>query len=139
MNREVNERIRRLRKKSKITQEEMGEKLNMKRSTYAHIESYGNFKVEQLRIIAQIFNLTLDELIDGENYFIRSSIEREAPPQPVLQNSPFSFQNNESDIYNILTEFEKKYIRKIRYLSKESKDKAYEFVCALEESEKSKI
>ncbi len=97
----VNERIKKLRKQSNLTQEEMGAILGMKRSTYAHTESFGKFKPEDLKKIAVHFNRTVDEIINGDNFITRKAIENmekqneiwrfnETPTNPLL--------NSESDI-----------------------------------------
>ena len=85
MKKDINERIKKIRQEEKMTQEEMGALLNMKRSTYAHLESSGTFRPEHIKIIGMHFGKTLDELVYG----IEPSKEPKAPtrfhsPEPVI-------------------------------------------------------
>ena len=128
MSKEVNLRIKKLRKKAKITQEEMGEKLGIKRSTYAHIEAYGNFKAAQLKIIAQVFGQTVDQLIDGDNFVVRASKNFE-PPQPMqLRQTENSYNTPDKNILDYITANEKKLVKSFRNLTREEKDKVIEFI-----------
>ncbi len=65
MENSVNKNMKALRKLHRLTQEEMGKILDMKRSTYAHTESYGTFKPEHLAKAAEHFGITVDDIIYG--------------------------------------------------------------------------
>ena len=62
----VGENIKNIRKKNNITQEELAEKLNVTRQA---VSSWENGKtepdIETLTNIAQIFDISIDELVDG--------------------------------------------------------------------------
>lgn len=72
----ANLRIKELRKKAGLNQEQMADKVGMKRSTYAHAEAHNTFKYEYLKRIAVFFNRTVDELENGDNIFTRAVIEK---------------------------------------------------------------
>ena len=122
----VNENIKNLRKKAHLTQEEMGAILGMKRSTYAHTESYGNFKSEDLKKIALHFERTVDELIYGDNIFTRIAVEEMKKPS---ETSAFHEEQLESPIKysddiieNTITANERKIIRFYRLANSKSRD-----------------
>lgn len=59
--------LRTLRKSKHITQEEMGKKLGIKRSTYAHWESYSKeVRITPLlkKVILEEFGYTVDDLLE---------------------------------------------------------------------------
>ncbi len=101
MKNEINARIKKLRKQARLTQEDMGKMLGMKRSTYAHIESYGNFKPEHLRILSINFERTVDELIYGDNEFTRQAVEEmKKPTQPTRLQQPDLYPRYNEEIFN---------------------------------------
>ncbi len=62
------ENLRYLRKQCRLTQEEMGKRLGMKRSTYAHLESYGK-KIPpcpQLIEVLSKFGYTIEFLMTND-------------------------------------------------------------------------
>lgn len=94
----VNYNIRVLRKYYHVTQEQMAELLDMKRSTYAHTESYGTFKPHQLQKISTFFGITTDDLINGTFELPNNSKK----PKPVLntnsQNSVLPLTHKEINL-----------------------------------------
>ena len=66
MDKGINERIREYRKKRKMTQEEVGEALGMKCSTYSQMERKGKITVEIARKIAEILEVDPDIIMFGE-------------------------------------------------------------------------
>lgn len=76
MGKSVNEKIKQLRKEHRMTQEEMGEILGIKRSTYAHMEAYGNFKAEQVKKIADYFKVSAE-------YILGETTVRPSPHSPL--------------------------------------------------------
>ena len=63
---EISNNIKKLRLKSKLTQEELAEKLNVTRQAVSNWEN-GKTEpdIETLTNIAQIFDISIDELVDG--------------------------------------------------------------------------
>ncbi len=122
----VNDNIKTLRKKAHLTQEEMGAILGMKRSTYAHTESYGNFKSEDLKKIALHFERTVDELIYGDNMFTRQAVENmKKPVEPtLLHQDPIESPIKYSDdiLESTITANERKIIRYYRLANSKSRD-----------------
>ncbi len=124
MAKKTNERIKKLRKEARITQEEMGAMLGMKRSTYAHTEAYGHFKDEHLRIIALTFNRTVDELIEGDNYVTRLAVEK-ANIQTNVQRfnqEHFELEVSSDILESVITNNERKLINLYRTLLPENKE-----------------
>ena len=64
----IHDKIRIMREKNKLSQEEVAEKLNMSPSGYAKIER-GETKLylEKLEQIAQVFNIDMTDLINNKN------------------------------------------------------------------------
>ena len=61
----LGEKIKDLRKAASITQEELAEKIGVSRQAVTKWESdVGMPDVENLKIIATLFNITVDELLD---------------------------------------------------------------------------
>lgn len=52
----INIEVKKLRKQKNMTQEQLAEVLGLKRSTYAHLETYGNFKDSQIIKLSEFFN-----------------------------------------------------------------------------------
>lgn len=68
---EFNLKLQELRKKSGLTQEELGEKLYVSRAAISKWESGRGYpNIDSLRCLAKFFNLTVDELLSGEEIFI---------------------------------------------------------------------
>ena len=62
----VGENIKNIRKKNNITQEELAEKLNVTRQAVSNWENgKSEPDIETLTNIAQIFDISIDELVDG--------------------------------------------------------------------------
>ncbi len=119
----TNECIKKLRKEARITQEQMGAMLGMKRSTYAHTESYGKFKYEDLKIIAQHFNRTVDELVEGDNFIARIAAEYANRPQEDMRlHQPSSTYITDDGINeNLITANERQLIKFYREAGSEEK------------------
>ncbi len=119
----TNERIKKLRKEARITQEEMGAMLGMKRSTYAHTEGYGKFKYEDLKIIAMHFGRTVDELVEGDNFIARIAAEYANRPQEETRfHEPGSTYNTDDGINeNLITANERQLIKFYREADSEDK------------------
>lgn len=72
----VGENIKNIRKKNNITQEELAEKLNVTRQAVSNWENgKSEPDIETLTKIAQIFDISIDELVDGK-------------PKNILKNIP---------------------------------------------------
>lgn len=58
----INEMVRDARKRKGLTQEQMAEKLNIKRSTYAYWESKAKLKDENIKQICDVLGIKVSEL-----------------------------------------------------------------------------
>ena len=119
----INERIKKLRKQSRITQEEMGALLGMKRSTYAHTEAYGKFKYEDLKVIAMHFNRTVDELVEGDNFIARINLDTpKLPQEPSVLREPNGTYTTDDEIKeSLITANERQLIKFYREADSEDK------------------
>ena len=97
----ISERIRRLRKKCRKTQNEVADFLDMNRSTYARHEANGDFTLEDGLRLEKCLGVTITEILTGE------------PTHTILEtpNNPFEDKEN-----LILTNKEKNIIKIIRNL-----------------------
>lgn len=123
MEMKTNEHIKKLRKEARITQEQMGSMLGMKRSTYAHTESYGKFKYEDLKIIALHFNRTVEELVEGDNIITRIAAENaKRPKEEIRLNQPSNTYITDDGINaNLITANERQLIKFYREADSEDK------------------
>lgn len=70
--------IRCLRKRNKLTQRELGEKLGLKHNTVADYESGANKpSISSLITMSKLFDVTIDELVDNQREDIISNEWRE--------------------------------------------------------------
>lgn len=70
--------IRRLRKRNKLTQRELGEKLGLKHNTVADYESGANKpSISSLITMSKLFDVTIDELVNNQREDIISNEWRE--------------------------------------------------------------
>ncbi|MCX7884565.1 MAG: helix-turn-helix domain-containing protein [Caloramator sp.] len=107
----LGEKIRDLRKSMGFTQEELGKKLNLRKSTISQYENNKNTPdIEILKKMASIFSVSLDELL---NY---SSTNNYAIPP------------SESTFWGNLTPEVLKLLEKISSLSEESKKDLEEYI-----------
>lgn len=69
----IGRNIRKLRKHNNMTQEQLAQKLNMKRQTLSNYEIGKRVPdIYELIVIADIFDITLDELVGRMKYQTRS-------------------------------------------------------------------
>lgn len=66
MDKEVNERIRQIRKDKGYTQEEIATLLGMKRNAYSQAEKVGNFDTLKIKKLAEFLNVDVKFLLYGE-------------------------------------------------------------------------
>ncbi len=121
----INSRIKKLRNDHNLTQEQMGEILGMKRSAYAHLESYGNFKAEQIKTLCEYFIVPIDYLTPIE-------LSKEPKPDSIFMAPrsnplPTILQQPKSDFYKTdndsdVSANELKIIKIYRKLPKEKKE-----------------
>lgn len=72
----LGEKIRFLRLEKGFTQEELAEQMNVSRSAIAKWESNGGIPdINNLKVLAQIFNKSIDELIDTEREYSLTDIK----------------------------------------------------------------
>ena len=71
-------KISKLRKGNGLSQEQLGDIINVTRQTISNWElgeTYPN--VEQLKAVANVFKISIDELVDNKNFSKSSSVKKE--------------------------------------------------------------
>lgn len=65
----ISERIRSIRERQGLTQEDMAERFNVTRSNYAYLEGRGDkLTIQQLKSIADVLGVGIGELLGGDAY-----------------------------------------------------------------------
>lgn len=75
---EIGKKILKYRKKMGLSQEMLGEKINVSRQTISNWESGETYpNSEQLKLLSQVFKVSIDELVDNDikNVFVEKSIK----------------------------------------------------------------
>lgn len=128
----VNDRVRFIRTNHGMTQDDFCKLLNLKRSTYANKEKSGKFSFEDLTIIADYFNITVDQLLKTESVkLFNESDEDTSIKSPVLRlNEPSAFDKiyDKSKETELLTHMETEMVLNCRKLPWEERIKIYEYI-----------
>ena len=77
---EIGKKILKYIKKMGLSQEMLGEKINVSRQTISNWESGETYpNSEQLKLLSQVFKVSIDELVDNDikNVFVEKSIKTE--------------------------------------------------------------
>lgn len=69
MGKQVGTNIKDFRRKIPITQDEMAEKLNLKKTTYAGKEQRGTFTNEEIKKIAKLLSVTVEMIMEEDETF----------------------------------------------------------------------
>ncbi len=64
---ELNKKVKELRRKNGYTQEQLAEILDMKTSTYSQMERLGKIPINVLVRLSEVFKMELIDLLDSEN------------------------------------------------------------------------
>ncbi len=115
----IGKRLKTLREFAGLNQQQIAEVINKNRSTYAYYETGTTMpSVTTLKTIAGIYNMSLDELVDG----VEAGNVVNAPETPYEDNW------NTDDKFNQLSRFEKSILLKIRLMSIEEKQELLDFL-----------
>lgn len=71
---EINKRLKKYREGAKLTQDQVAEKVGMKRNTYAHMERHGHPRPEMIKKLSEIFGVSVENILYGE-------IEKKSEPE----------------------------------------------------------
>lgn len=126
--------IKRLRKMNGFSQDELAKKLNVKRSTYAYRERNSAFTAEDLKLISELFSVSLDALLKGE---ISHPIKFPTEPKNEVQtlNQPkFQIKNDDEENFAVLTNRERKHLKKYRYLPNDLKELVEKYIDSIIEN-----
>ena len=126
--------IKRLRKMNGFSQDELAKKLEIKRSTYAYRERNSAFTAEDLKLISELFSVSLDALLKGE---ILHPIKFPTEPKNEVQtlNQPkFQIKNDEEENFAVLTNRERKHLKKFRHLPSDKKELIEKYIDSIIEN-----
>ncbi|MCH5320828.1 MAG: helix-turn-helix transcriptional regulator [Eubacterium sp.] len=115
---DLSEKLKYLRKKSCLTQQQVADSLGIKRCTYTYYEiGKSRPKLETLKMLARLYNTNVDLLLDDYG-----SSEKEL-------SSPDIFEEYQiSDKFNQLSDYEKTVLLKVRLMSFDEKEKLMEYL-----------
>ncbi len=130
----IGDAIKKLRKINGYSQDELAQKLNIKRSTYAYREKNSSLTATQLSEIADLFKISYDALLKGEishplnipNEYIFEAQTLEQPKQ--------NFKNDNEN-FAVLTNKERRLLKKIRQLSSSEKDLIENYIDSIQNAE----
>lgn len=128
----INRRIAGLRKLAGFTQEQVAEKLDMKRNTYARIEHHGNPSPEMIDKLSKLFGVPVQRFFSDETLDF-SPISETTIPKRLSESSLL----DTSDLFPIKIE-EANLLRILRALPKENTDAVIKFVNELYENRNKK-
>ena len=76
---EFNEKLQLLRKQQEMTQEQLAEKLFVSRTAVSKWESGKGYpNIDSLRNLAEVFSVSIDELLSGEELHVRRYIRQQS-------------------------------------------------------------
>ena len=135
MSNSIGEAIKKLRKINGFSQDELAEKLNIKRSTYAYREKNSSFTAKQLSQISEIFKISYDALLKGV-----ISHPLNIPPDYTQTTQIFEqphpeFKSEIEENFAVLTNLERRLLKKIRQLSSSEKISVGDFIDSIKSTE----
>ena len=80
-----NKKLRAIRLRSGMSQEQLAEKLGMKRNKYRYLESEGNLRPELLLRLSEIFGLPMEDFIEDVEETPQFSRLREDNNRPIVR------------------------------------------------------
>ncbi len=95
MNLEMGKRIRIFRDAADLSQQEVADRLGMNRSTYSRRESNGNFDINIIMKLADIFNIHVDHLLYDKK-------RAEQPKPPIDMDDDIIMSRNDREDLKIL-------------------------------------
>ncbi len=131
----INAKVKQLRKSRGATQEDFGKILGLQRSTYAYKESHGIFTVADLIALSEELDVNIGYFTDGLENLGPYNIKEFHQEPMILHSSEFKLQKEPDDPIDIITANETKLIKKFRTLSSEEKQKLLKYVESLKSSE----
>ncbi len=115
---ELSNILKTYRKEAKLTQQQVADALEIKRSAYAYYEIGKSApKLPTLKNIAKLYNISVDVLLE-ENGHELDSVEQSYSNEFAIKDS-----------FNELSSFEQAVVLKMRLMSNEEKKKLAEMLC----------
>jgi len=146
MNETVNQRVVRCRRSCNLNQTTVAEKLGMKCSTYSQMERKGRITVDRLIKLAEIFGVSTEFLLSGEEENEKNDVV--TTPAPFIKNVDKVGSENDFEplrqtpkLPNIsdsltLSSKEQTLIKMLRNLSQKNRKKSMDFIHGLYQDEK---
>ncbi len=121
---EIGEKLYNLRTERGFKQEQIAEKLGIKRDTYARYETETNPPIWVIKKLCQIYGITCDQLL-GINTVDYASMMHSAPP---MRLKTFIAYNNDTSETVVLSDDEINLIERFRKLPQEKQDALLIFI-----------
>ncbi len=110
---DINQRVKKMRKKHFFTQDRFATNLGIKTSTYSQMERSGNISAETLKKIAKLLDIDIRYFLYGEEFLdIQEETKSIEPPTP-------------PNVYELLDIDEKNILITYRNLNSKEKQQAY--------------
>ena len=117
---ELASKIKALRKSAGLTQQQVADALEIKRSAYAYYEIGKSFpKLSVIKKMAALFNVTGDELLSEEQ------------DSDLHANSNFDLGWRTTDGFNQLSDFEQSVLLRVRLMSYEDREKLMDYLSTM--------
>ncbi len=118
----INQRIRRYRLLSNMTQTDVAEHLGIKCAAYSQMERSGNVSTDRIVVLARLFNVDISTLILGDEEYKPTRLQQ-------IPSNPFELN---------LTDNEETIIRTMRQLPRSVRKEIEEFIAEKYKENKSK-
>ena len=126
MSETINQRVKKYRKLSNLTQREVSEKLDMKEPTYSQMERKGSISADMIKQLAELFGISTEALLydtsQSDNPFGLPVLTgtRLYEPSPLLTHS--------SDTGLVLSKREENIIKILKNLPRKDRDEVIAFI-----------
>ncbi len=116
----LSEKLKSLRKKAGLTQQQVADAVEIKRSAYAYYEiGKSSPKLAVMKKLAALYNVSVDELLGEEQ------------SSDLHADSSFDLGWRTTDSFNQLSDFEQSVLLKVRLMSIDEREKLVEFLSNL--------
>ena len=123
---EINERIKHLRRLAGLNQTDMGDILGIKTNTFSQKERTGNYTGDDLAKLAEYFKVDAEYLLFGE---VREFLTKPQPPlRPTPEPEPKPKPKTNPEIYPPVSPKELDFIKMFRLLTKKQRVYIFEYV-----------
>lgn len=120
---ELHERLRALRKNMNLTQQQVADVLGIERTAYTYYEKGKTKpKLKTLSMLAKMYNVTLDELINGNDFIVRDGMAMVESSNSLLDKW------RPQDTFASISDFEQAVLIRLRLLSNDDKRDVLKYI-----------